>query len=507
MARAAGFDAQKVAQTGGVSPETVLDNTSSLIVPQQTAAADGYKLYPVQPGDTYSGIARKYSIGVSALMAANLIPPGALRQGDLVTIPSTDTKDTTELKTPNEKLSGFVKNYLPYAQKIEKKYDIPAAATLAQMMHETNYGESELFQNTFNIAGIKANDNWTGATYKHTTWEEENGQRVKVVDTFRKYATIEAGFEGYAAKLREGNYKDAFTDATKNNPYAFMKALVDNNGPKWATDSKYLQNMLPKIKSVEDAIAVIDKSNAPSSQPSIVEVHPGTEEPKVGNAEIARAIDQIDITPEGYELYKQGVVDLRSYAGQFTNFNPSLVGKELVPQGGDTQWIILHFTAVNYTAKDDRSLGEAFVTSMHNTKESRGQQMGAGVQYFTDRNGVTYQLANDTVRLAQAGNRFNAGAVGMEVEAEYIEGVNPEQYRQAIYWLAHTLEASGKISKDKPVSRKYLKSVVVGHGELNETHPDSESTHSDFSNKDKLMDQIRHKLYSLLAQQGYTLVA
>jgi flagellar protein FlgJ len=55
---------------------------------------------------------------------------------------------------------------------------------------------------SYNLFGIKAGKQWSGATVDATTTEYVNGQPQKVVERFRAYGSYEEAFQDYANLLR-----------------------------------------------------------------------------------------------------------------------------------------------------------------------------------------------------------------------------------------------------------------------------------------------------------------
>ena len=64
----------------------------------------------------------------------------------------------------DEKAKAYIERYKGLAMEEQQRTGIPAAIKLAQGLHETGYGESELCQNANNHFGIKCKKNWTGDT-------------------------------------------------------------------------------------------------------------------------------------------------------------------------------------------------------------------------------------------------------------------------------------------------------------------------------------------------------
>lgn len=133
---------------------------------------------------------------------------------------------------------AYIAKYKEMAMVEQARSGIPAAITLAQGIHETGAGTSELAVEGNNHFGIKCKRGWKGQTMKHTD-DRPN-------ECFRKYSS--AGM----------SYKD-HSDYLKNNPrYAALFQLSTTDYAAWAlglrragyaTNPKYAQML---IKLIED---------------------------------------------------------------------------------------------------------------------------------------------------------------------------------------------------------------------------------------------------------------
>ena len=99
--------------------------------------------------------------------------------------------------TAAEDLKDFVRKYVKMAVETNKKYGTPYETVLAQGVIESGYGKSGLTVKANNFHGIKAGGNWSGEVIDMETEEEYASGRTTIVDGFRKYPTVEAGWLGY----------------------------------------------------------------------------------------------------------------------------------------------------------------------------------------------------------------------------------------------------------------------------------------------------------------------
>jgi len=93
----------------------------------------------------------------------------------------------------------FIAQARVYARMIQQQYGIPASATIAMAIYESNYGRSYLAREGNNYFGIKA-FNWGGSEIR----SPRDGIR------YRAYGSMKAGFIGYAEFLSKPRYRRAF---------------------------------------------------------------------------------------------------------------------------------------------------------------------------------------------------------------------------------------------------------------------------------------------------------
>jgi LysM repeat protein len=135
-------------------------------------------------------------------------------------------------------IRDYIAKYKDIAITEMQRTGIPASIKLAQGIHETSAGTSDLVQRSNNHFGLKCKAEWTGMTVKHTD-DAPN-------ECFRKYSSP------------DDSYKDQ-SDYLKNTPrYASLFQLDPTDYKSWATGLKragYATN--PKyapvlIKLIED---------------------------------------------------------------------------------------------------------------------------------------------------------------------------------------------------------------------------------------------------------------
>lgn len=136
------------------------------------------------------------------------------------------------------RVKEYISKYRVLAMQEQKRSGIPASITLAQGIHETQAGASELATQANNHFGIKCKKNWTGETFAHTDDAPD--------ECFRKYARAEDSYRDHSEYLsKTPRYADLFKLSATD--YAAWAIGLKRAG--YATNPKYPQVL---IKLVED---------------------------------------------------------------------------------------------------------------------------------------------------------------------------------------------------------------------------------------------------------------
>lgn len=138
----------------------------------------------------------------------------------------------------NEQAAAYIRQYKDLAIAEQQRSGVPAAITLAQGIHETQAGTSELATEANNHFGIKCKREWTGETYAHTD-DAPN-------ECFRKYTKAYDSYRDHSDYLRSNKrYQSCF--ALSITDYAAWAAELKRCG--YATNPRYAQKL---IRIVED---------------------------------------------------------------------------------------------------------------------------------------------------------------------------------------------------------------------------------------------------------------
>lgn len=131
----------------------------------------------------------------------------------------------------------YVNTYKMLAMEEQQRTGVPAAIILAQGLHETEAGTSELVKQSNNHFGIKCKDDWTGGVVYH----DDDARH----ECFRSYATAADSYRDHSDFLRHGSR------------YAFLFDLDPTDYEGWAyglkkagyaTNIRYSQILIKLIK-------------------------------------------------------------------------------------------------------------------------------------------------------------------------------------------------------------------------------------------------------------------
>lgn len=121
---------------------------------------------------------------------------------------------------------------------------IPASITLAQGMHESNYGKSRLSTEANNHFGIKCKSYWEGPTFYFKDDDLDDSGRL-IESCFRAYNDdIESYIDHTNFLKMSSNYANLFEFS--NLDYLNWARGLQSSG--YATDPKYAEKLIKKIE-------------------------------------------------------------------------------------------------------------------------------------------------------------------------------------------------------------------------------------------------------------------
>lgn len=163
--------------------------------------------------------------------------------------PATRTASSRQSGPAGEHVQRFMERLSAPAQAASRKTGVPAELILAQAALETGWGRHEIATasggNSYNLFGIKAGSSWKGRTTDIVTHEYINGQRTRVVDTFRVYNSFEEAFTDYARLI--GNNPRYAAVTTAGSAEQAAHALQAGG---YATDPAYADKLIAVMNSM-----------------------------------------------------------------------------------------------------------------------------------------------------------------------------------------------------------------------------------------------------------------
>lgn len=124
---------------------------------------------------------------------------------------------------------------------------IPASITLAQALHESNVGKSDLATRANNHFGIKCKSYWNGLTYFHKD-DDLNDKGELIKSCFRAYDSVHDSYIDHSNFLRFTlNYQRLFDLGSKD--YEAWAYGLKESG--YATDIRYSQKLISYIEKYQ----------------------------------------------------------------------------------------------------------------------------------------------------------------------------------------------------------------------------------------------------------------
>ena len=136
-----------------------------------------------------------------------------------------------------EAINKYIEEYRDLAITEMKRTGIPAAITLAQGIHESGAGKSELAEKSNNHFGIKCKSNWTGETVKHN--DDAKGE------CFRKYDSVTDSFKDHSDFLKAGS---RYTFLFSIDPADYCAWANGLKQAGYATNPKYPQMLIRLVE-------------------------------------------------------------------------------------------------------------------------------------------------------------------------------------------------------------------------------------------------------------------
>jgi flagellar protein FlgJ len=144
----------------------------------------------------------------------------------------------------------FLRKFRPHAEQAAREIGVDPDALLAQAALETGWGRSvpcnAAGECSFNLFGIKAGSQWSGASVNVPTLEFEEGIAVRKVERFRTYPSPAESFRDYA-RLIGGSARYENAVGAGGDVAAFASALQQGG---YATDPNYARKLVALTNEV-----------------------------------------------------------------------------------------------------------------------------------------------------------------------------------------------------------------------------------------------------------------
>lgn len=191
------------------------------------------------------------SAGVRQALQAIAQLPAAAPLNASSTAPA-ETAATSPLKQADWQISSpqeFVRKLLPAAKQAATALGLDPMAIIAQAALETGWGQRMIKtakgDNSFNLFGIKANNNWQGESAVVDTLEFRGGVAQKEQARFRSYGSPEQSLQDYASFISNSpRYQQALQVTAE--PAAYFNEL---QAAGYATDPEYAQKIMAVYQS------------------------------------------------------------------------------------------------------------------------------------------------------------------------------------------------------------------------------------------------------------------
>jgi len=156
-----------------------------------------------------------------------------------------------------DQIANYINTYKLLAMAEMQRSGIPASIILAQGIHETQAGTSELVMASNNHFGIKCKDNWTGPVAYHD--DDARGE------CFRGYATAEDSYRDHSDFLSQSpRYAFLF----KINPEDYELWAYGLKKAGYATNIKYSQILINLVRNYDlQKYSLIAMGKLPAEQP------------------------------------------------------------------------------------------------------------------------------------------------------------------------------------------------------------------------------------------------
>ncbi|GLR18986.1 glycoside hydrolase family 73 protein [Portibacter lacus] len=139
---------------------------------------------------------------------------------------------------------SYIENYRDLSIIEMHRTGVPASITLAQAIHESASGTSNLASNSNNHFGIKCKTYWRGKSYYHK--DDDLDTRGRLIEScFRAYDAVEDSFIDHSNFLKFSDHYQKLFNLSKMDYVGWAYGLKECG---YATDTRYTQKLINIIK-------------------------------------------------------------------------------------------------------------------------------------------------------------------------------------------------------------------------------------------------------------------
>lgn len=141
---------------------------------------------------------------------------------------------------------AYIEKYKDFAILEMELSGIPASITLAQGLHESNFGKSRLAVKANNHFGIKCKKEWTGKKIGHKDDDYKDGKLIK--SCFRVY---ENPYQSYRDHSNFLVYRERYSALFKLDKFDYKGWANGLKKAGYATDKKYPKKLIGLIEEFD----------------------------------------------------------------------------------------------------------------------------------------------------------------------------------------------------------------------------------------------------------------
>jgi len=171
----------------------------------------------------------------------------------------------SSISTPQ---TDFIKAIWPAAQAAGQALGVDPRNIVAQAALETGWGRAvpadSAGRTSFNLFGIKAGSQWTGASVGVRTLEFSGGVPSARVEKFRAYFSTSESFQDYVSLLR-GNPRYSAALNTGGDAKAFASALQSGG---YSTDPAYASKLTAIAQNLDERLSTLKSADTRSINPT-----------------------------------------------------------------------------------------------------------------------------------------------------------------------------------------------------------------------------------------------